>query len=81
MQVPDGELDELVCRLDHARAARFSGAIGSLAERWLSAVRSTEYERGGHVASLQAPHLLVADVRAWRQALRAANDGLKTSAR
>jgi len=41
------------------------GALRPLAERSLHVVRWTEYDRGGHFASLQAPDLLVADVRAF----------------
>ncbi|GAA5127317.1 epoxide hydrolase [Pseudonocardia adelaidensis] len=41
------------------------GALRALAERSLLVVRWTEYGRGGHFASLQAPDLLVADVRAF----------------
>jgi hypothetical protein len=41
------------------------GAVRALAERSLSVVRWTEYDRGGHFASLQAPDLLVADIRGF----------------
>jgi hypothetical protein len=51
------------------------GAIRSLAERSLSVVRWTEYDRGGHFASLQAPDLLVADIRAFCQELEVAAAG------
>jgi epoxide hydrolase len=46
------------------------GAVRALAERSLHVVRWTEYERGGHFASLQAPDLLVADLRAFVRELR-----------
>jgi pimeloyl-ACP methyl ester carboxylesterase len=39
--------------------------LRSLAERSHRIVRWTEYERGGHFASLQAPDLLVDDIRAF----------------
>jgi hypothetical protein len=38
--------------------------------RSLHVVRWTEYERGGQFASLQAPDLLVADIRAFVRELR-----------
>jgi pimeloyl-ACP methyl ester carboxylesterase len=46
------------------------GPLRALAERSLHVVRWTEYDRGGHFASLQAPDLLVADVRAFVRELR-----------
>jgi pimeloyl-ACP methyl ester carboxylesterase len=45
------------------------GALRALAERSLHVVRWTEYERGGHFASLQAPDLLVADIREFVKGL------------
>jgi pimeloyl-ACP methyl ester carboxylesterase len=69
-------------RTDHpAAVAVFPGdaPIRSLAEQQLSVVRWTEYDRGGHFASLQAPDLLVADLRAFSEDLRAA--GADRSAR
>lgn len=47
-------------------------AIRTLAERLHSVVRWTAYDRGGHFASLQAPDLLVEDVRAFRRDLGSA---------
>ncbi|MDR8408301.1 epoxide hydrolase [Nonomuraea sp. 3-1Str] len=44
--------------------------IRTLAERQYAIVRWTEYDRGGHFASLQAPDLLVEDVRAFARALQ-----------
>lgn len=41
------------------------GAVRSSAERAHRVVRWTEHDRGGHFASLQAPDLLVDDVRAF----------------
>ena len=38
--------------------------IRSLAERSHSVVEWTEYDRGGHFASLQAPDILIDDIRA-----------------
>lgn len=51
--------------------ANFPGdsAVRSLAERSHSVVRWTEYDRGGHFASLQAPDLLAGDVRAFAEML------------
>jgi pimeloyl-ACP methyl ester carboxylesterase len=43
--------------------------IRSLAERSHSIVRWTEYDRGGHFASLQAPDLLIDDIRAFADEL------------
>ena len=43
--------------------------IRSLAERSHSIVRWTEYDRGGHFASLQAPDLLIGDIRAFADEL------------
>jgi epoxide hydrolase len=40
-------------------------AIRTLSERLHTIVRWTEYDRGGHFASLQAPDLLVEDLRAF----------------
>lgn len=40
-------------------------AMHTLAERSMTVVRWTRYDRGGHFASLQAPDLLVEDVRAF----------------
>lgn len=40
-------------------------AMRTLAERSLTVVRWTEYHRGGHFASLQAPDLLVDDIRGF----------------
>jgi pimeloyl-ACP methyl ester carboxylesterase len=64
-----------------AAVAVFPGdaTIRSLAERSLSIVRWTEYDRGGHFASLRAPDLLVADVRAFCHELRVAGLGLGPS--
>jgi pimeloyl-ACP methyl ester carboxylesterase len=45
-------------------------AIRTLAERSHHVVRWTEYDRGGHFASLQAPDLLVEDIRAFGRELR-----------
>jgi pimeloyl-ACP methyl ester carboxylesterase len=45
------------------------GALRALAERSLRVVRWTEYERGGHFASLQAPDLLAADIQAFVRGL------------
>jgi pimeloyl-ACP methyl ester carboxylesterase len=45
------------------------GTIRSLAERIHNVVRWTEYDRGGHFASLQAPDLLIEDIRAFRRKL------------
>jgi pimeloyl-ACP methyl ester carboxylesterase len=44
-------------------------AIRTLAERSHTIVRWTEYDRGGHFASLQAPDLLVDDLRAFTHRL------------
>ncbi|ASO22077.1 pimeloyl-ACP methyl ester carboxylesterase [Actinoalloteichus hoggarensis] len=41
-----------------------------LAERQNTVVRWTEYDRGGHFAAMEAPDLLVDDVRAFFRALR-----------
>jgi pimeloyl-ACP methyl ester carboxylesterase len=41
------------------------GAMRALAERSLNVVRWTEFERGGHFAALQAPDLLLEDIRAF----------------
>jgi hypothetical protein len=43
--------------------------IRSLAERSHRIVRWTEHDRGGHFASLQAPDLLIADIRAFADEL------------
>jgi hypothetical protein len=45
--------------------AALVGAEPILGVRSLHVVRWTEYERGGHFASLQAADLLVADIRAF----------------
>lgn len=45
-------------------------AIRTLAERSNHVVRWTEHDRGGHFASLQAPDLLVDDIRAFSRQLR-----------
>ena len=45
-------------------------AIRSLAERSHKIVRWTEYDRGGHFASLQAPDLLLDDIREFADELR-----------
>lgn len=45
------------------------GTVRSVAERHHHVVRFTRYDRGGHFASLQAPDLLVADIRAFRHQL------------
>ncbi len=44
--------------------------IRSLAQRSLDIVRWTEYDRGGHFASLQAPELLVQDIREFSRQLQ-----------
>ncbi|NLE78480.1 MAG: hypothetical protein GX610_02690 [Rhodococcus sp.] len=51
--------------------ASFPGdsAMRTVAERSLNVVRWTEFDRGGHFASLQAPDLLVDDIRAFCAAL------------
>jgi hypothetical protein len=41
------------------------GTNQSIAERQHNLVRWTEYDRGGHFAALQAPELLVDDIRAF----------------
>ena len=41
------------------------GALRPFAERSHRVVRWTEHDRGGHVASLQAPDLLIDDVRTF----------------
>ncbi|MEJ3656660.1 epoxide hydrolase family protein [Actinomycetes bacterium KLBMP 9759] len=46
------------------------GAIRGIAELAHNVVRWTEYDRGGHFASLQAPDLLVADIREFVRTLR-----------
>ncbi|WP_232660340.1 epoxide hydrolase family protein [Pseudonocardia sp. TRM90224] len=46
------------------------GAIRGLAELADNVVRWTEYDHGGHFASLQAPDLLVADIREFVRTLR-----------
>lgn len=46
------------------------GAIRGLAERSNNVVHWSEFERGGHFASLQAPDLLVGDVRNFFRGLR-----------
>ncbi|MBF6357845.1 hypothetical protein IU449_25440 [Nocardia higoensis] len=53
-------------------AAVFPGdmSIRAIAERQHRIVRWTEYERGGHFAALEAPDLLVDDVRAFFRTLR-----------
>ncbi|WP_106581185.1 epoxide hydrolase family protein [Murinocardiopsis flavida] len=45
------------------------GTIRTIAERQHNVVRWTEYDRGGHFASLQAPDLLIEDVRAFGREL------------
>ncbi len=45
-------------------------SIRTLAERSHDIVRWTEYDRGGHFASLQAPDLLVSDIRAFTRQLQ-----------
>jgi hypothetical protein len=44
-------------------------AIRTVAERSKHVVRWTEYDRGGHFASLQAPNRLIEDVRAFSRHL------------
>jgi pimeloyl-ACP methyl ester carboxylesterase len=46
------------------------GTSRSIAERQHHLVRWTEYDRGGHFAALQAPDLLVDDIRAFVRDLR-----------
>jgi pimeloyl-ACP methyl ester carboxylesterase len=46
--------------------------LRAVAERSNNVVRWTEYDRGGHFASLQAPDLLVDDIRAFTADLRRA---------
>jgi epoxide hydrolase len=46
------------------------GTTGSIAERQHNLVRWTEFDRGGHFAAMQAPDLLVDDVRAFVRDLR-----------
>jgi epoxide hydrolase len=46
------------------------GTTRSIAERQHHLVRWTEFDRGGHFAALQAPDLLVDDVRAFVRDLR-----------
>lgn len=53
-------------------------AIRTLAERSHRVVRWTEYERGGHFASLQAPDLLIADLRAFVADLAPLHGPLRT---
>jgi len=45
-------------------------SIRTLAERSHDIVRWTEYDRGGYFASLQAPDLLVSDIRAFTRQLQ-----------
>lgn len=45
------------------------GTIREQAERIHKVVRWTRYDRGGHFASLQAPDLLIEDIRAFRDQL------------
>lgn len=49
--------------------ANFPGdtAVRTLAERSHTIVRWTDYDRGGHFASLQAPDLLAADIQAFAE--------------
>ncbi|MEV0611928.1 epoxide hydrolase family protein [Nonomuraea sp. NPDC050404] len=47
------------------------GTIRALAEKSHDIVRWTTYDRGGHFASLQAPDLLLDDIRAFRRQLPA----------
>ena len=44
--------------------------IRSVAERQHRIVRWSEYSRGGHFAALEAPDLLVEDLRAFYRPLR-----------
>ncbi|APU16879.1 MULTISPECIES: epoxide hydrolase family protein [Actinoalloteichus] len=46
--------------------------IRAVAEQQHTVVRWTEYDRGGHFAAMEAPDLLVEDVRAFFRTLRAA---------
>jgi pimeloyl-ACP methyl ester carboxylesterase len=46
------------------------GTIRRLAERQQRVVRWTEYDRGGHFAALQAPDLLLGDIREFFAGLR-----------
>jgi epoxide hydrolase len=46
------------------------GTSRSIAERQHNLVRWTEFDRGGHFAALQAPELLVDDIRAFVRDLR-----------
>lgn len=45
------------------------GTIRTLAERIHNVVRWTEFDRGGHFASLQAPDLLINDIRTFHNQL------------
>jgi|SRR5690625_886385 len=59
-------------RTEHPTAiALFPGdtALRSLAEQQHNIVRWTEYERGGHFAALQAPDLLLQDIRQFTREL------------
>ncbi len=53
-------------------AAVFAGdnSIRVLAEQQHNIVRWTEYDRGGHFAAMEAPDLLISDVRAFFRSLR-----------
>ncbi|MEV4128928.1 epoxide hydrolase family protein [Nocardia sp. NPDC049707] len=53
-------------------AAVFAGdnSIRVLAEQQHNIVRWTEYDRGGHFAAMEAPDLLISDVRAFFRLLR-----------
>lgn len=53
--------------------ASFPGdvTVRAIAERQNDVVRWTEYDRGGHFAAMEAPDLLVADVREFFATLRA----------
>lgn len=53
---------------------RGDGAIRSLAERSNRITRWSDYDAGGHFASLQAPGLLVSDIRAFFRELRTEAD-------
>ena len=46
------------------------GTSRRIAERQHNLVRWTEFDRGGHFAALQAPELLVDDIRAFVRDLR-----------
>ena len=54
----------------NARTAPTDVAIRRFAERAHTIVHWSEFERGGHFTALEAPDLLVADVRAFFVRLR-----------